>query len=154
MSQEPRKFLFICTGNTCRSVMAEFMLNKISRERGLDLEARSCGVAADRGFQIPEGVRRALAPQGIERVEHVAQLVTRELLGWSDLALTMTRAHRDIVVDQYPEFGRKIHVLREYAGLPVPDVEDPIGRPDSVYASCRDAIREALDALLKKHEPA
>lgn len=154
MSQEPRKVLFICTGNTCRSVMAEFMLNKISDERGLGLEARSCGIAADRGFQIPEGVRRALAPEGIERIEHVAQLVTRELLGWSDLALAMTRAHRETVLDQYPEFGRKVHVLRDYAGLSGPDIEDPIGRPDPVYFACRDNIREALEALLKKHEPA
>ena len=154
LETSPKKLLFICTGNTCRSVMAEFLINKISAERGLGLTAKSCGIAAERYFAIPPGVKAALKTEGITKVEHVAQLIGRELLGWADLALTMTRAQREVVTDLFPEFGPKVHVLRQYAGLPNLDIDDPIGSPDPVYAAARDTIREALEALIQKHEHA
>ncbi len=151
----PRKFLFICTGNTCRSVMAEFLLNKLSRDKGLGWEARSCGVAAERHFQVPQGVRSALKAEGIESVEHTAQLVTRDLLSWADAALTMTPEHRAEVLDKFPEFRAKVHVLKPYAGLKGPeDVADPIGQPDKVYAACCGEIRKALDAVIGRAAPA
>ncbi len=148
------KVLFICTGNTCRSVMAEFMVKKLAQEKGLDWEAGSCGLAAERYFQIPPGVRKALKAVGVEAVSHVPQLATRELLAWADLALAMTQGHREALAGEFPEFERKLHVLRAYAGLPDPDIEDPIGQPDPVYAACRDRIREALEALIAREQKA
>lgn len=151
MTTSPRKVLFICTGNTCRSVMAEFLLHKLSRDKGLGWEARSCGVAAERYFQVPQGVRSALKAEGIEGVEHTAQLVTRELLSWSDLALAMTPEHRAEVLDRFPEFRAKVHVLKPYAGIEGPEgVADPIGQPDKIYAACCGEIRKALDAVIER----
>lgn len=147
--KNPRRILFICTGNTCRSVMAEFLLNKLAADAKLDMKALSCGVAAERYFEIPSGVQKALAREGVGPVSRVAQLVSRELLDWADLALTMTRAHRDAVLEQYPEYTSKVSVLRPYAGLEPADIGDPIGQPDSVYITCCGRILEALKALLK-----
>lgn len=147
------KLLFICTGNICRSAMAELLARKIALEKRVTLEARSCGVAAESYYEIPPGVWNALAPLGLKRCEHKPQLVARELLKWADLALTMTGQHREFVLDKYPEFTRKVHVLRAYAGLKGADIPDPYGRPDSFYVSCRDEIYEALEALID-HEHA
>ena len=147
------KLLFICTGNICRSAMAEMLAHKIALERHVTLEARSCGIAAESYFEVPAGVWNALAPLGMSRREHKPQLVARELLKWCDLALTMTFQHREFVIDKYPEFTRKVHVLRAYAGLKGDDIADPYGRPDPFYVSCRDKIYEALEALIE-HEHA
>lgn len=149
----PKKFLFICTGNTCRSVMAQWLLDKASRDLGLGLETRSCGVAAERYFQVPSGTRKALAARGVEGFSHTAQLVTRELLAWCDAALALTKAHRDEVLDRYPEFRSKVHVFKTYAGAAGPaDVEDPIGQSEMVYETCCVEIGQAIASLLRTHE--
>ena len=145
-----KKILFICTGNVCRSLMAELLMARLSQQRGLGLEVRSCGVAAEIYFAIPPGARAALAEVGITQVEHVAQLVTRDLLEWADLALTMTRTHCEELTDRFPEFGFKLHVLRGYAGLGETDILDPLGRPDKAFSHCRDKIAEALESVARK----
>ncbi|MEK7858945.1 MAG: low molecular weight protein arginine phosphatase [Elusimicrobiota bacterium] len=154
MTTTPLKVLFICTGNTCRSVMGEFLLNKLSKDRGLGWTARSCGVAAERYFQVPPGIRAALKAEGIDEVSHVAQLVTRELLGWCDVALAMTREHYEELSDHYPEYRQRLKVFKPHCGVEGSEnVEDPIGQSDRVYAACCKEIREALESLIKKHGP-
>ena len=148
------KWLFICTANVCRSVMAELIAAKLGKEKGLKLEARSRGVLAESYFQTPPELWRCLKPLGIEARERRPQLADRQALHWCDAAFTMTARHRNHILDQYPEFTKKVFVLRERAELPPPfDVEDPIGKPDAVYDACRDRIKEALEALLS-HEHA
>ena len=149
----PARALFICTGNSCRSVMAQFLFNKAARERRLPWESLSCGVAAERYFQVPDGVRKALAARGINEIEHTPQLVTRELLRWADLILPMSRAHAEYLTDQYPEFTDKIHLFLEAAGLSRADVEDPIGKADETYLRCCDLIERGVEALIQKHAP-
>ena len=146
----PKKILFICTGNVCRSLMAELLMARLSQQRGLGLEVRSCGVAAEIYFEIPPGVRVALAEVGITEISHEAQLVTHDLLGWADLALTMTRAHCAGLADRFPEFEFKLHPLRGYAGLDEMDILDPLGRPAKAFAQSRDKITEALEAVARK----
>ena len=145
-----KKILFICTGNVCRSLMAELLMARLSQQRGLGLEVRSCGVAAEIYFEIPPGARAALADVGITPAGHVAQLVTHDLLEWADLALTMTRAHCEGLADRFPEFEFKLHPLLGYAGLGETDILDPLGRPDKAFAQCRDKISEALEGVVKK----
>ena len=142
------KLLFVCTGNICRSLMAERIAAKLAAERGLAVEARSCGIAAEGYFQPPPEIAAALKPLGLTPDAHRAQLVGRELLFWCDQALTMTRRQKDVVLDTFPEFSSKVFVLRLYAGLDDKDVADPIGRPQKAFDACRDEIVGALEALL------
>jgi len=148
------KVLFVCTGNTCRSVMAEFLFNKMSADKALTgFEARSAGVAAEGYFPIPGGVTRAMGERGIDRVEHTAQLVGRELMGWADAIVPMTAGHYDYLIDEYPEFRKKTALFADWTGDEAGDVPDPIGKPDAVYRACRDRIESGLERLLERHAP-
>jgi protein-tyrosine phosphatase len=143
-----QKFLFVCTGNACRSVMAQQLLARLG---GPACEARSAGVAAEGYFQVPVGVRAALKAQGVPDFEHRPQLVTRELLAWADLVLVMERGHRELILDKFPEFRGRVHTLRGYLGRPAPeDVADPIGQADEVYAACCAEIKSCVEALLAR----
>ncbi|OGS58300.1 MAG: hypothetical protein A3J79_04040, partial [Elusimicrobia bacterium RIFOXYB2_FULL_62_6] len=134
--------------NACRSVMAQRLLARLG---GPGFEARSAGVAAEGYFQVPAGVRAALKGHGVEGFEHRPQLVTRELLAWADLVLVMERGHREFILDKFPEFRAKVHVLKAYAGRPGPeDVADPIGQADEVYAACCAELRACVEALLAR----
>lgn len=146
------KVVFVCTGNSCRSVIAEYLLNKMSHDRGLnDWEARSCGMAAESYFPTPEGVKTALRERAIEGFKHTPQLAGRELLSWADVILTMTRGHRQHLLDQFPEFTDKTHLFLEYTQDEIADVPDPIGQPTAIYLQCRDTIEKALETYLEKY---
>jgi tRNA threonylcarbamoyl adenosine modification protein (Sua5/YciO/YrdC/YwlC family) len=148
-AEPPRRWLFVCTGNSCRSVMAEFLLGRLARRRGLELSARSCGVAADPGFSIPAGVRAALRARGIEEVQHVPTPVSRELLDWAETVLVMEARQRSLLLGLFPDCADKVHTLNALAGLPGPeDVADPIGRSDAVYSDCCLKIQTALETIL------
>jgi protein arginine phosphatase len=143
-----RRILFVCTGNICRSAMAEHLLRHLAREKGLDLEVASAGVAAEGWYEMPASARRLMAEAGVPPFTHKARLLTREQLRWADLVLVMTRAHLEHVLELYPEFTRKTKMLREHAGFGPQDVEDPMSRPHEVFVSSLASIRECLDVLL------
>lgn len=148
------KIVFVCTGNSCRSVIAHYLLKKMAQDKGFtDWEIQSCGVAAEPHFPTPEGVLAALKERGIENINHTPQLAGRELLTWADAVLTMTREHRDYLLDQYPEFTDKTFQFMEYATGESANVADPLGQAMPVYLSCRDIIEKALASLLEKHAP-
>lgn len=150
MTEGPRRVLFVCTGNICRSAMAERLLAHWSDERGLRLEVRSAGVAAESWYEVPEHARRLLAAEGVPPFEHSPRLATRDHLRWADIVLVMTRAHRERVAEQYPEFGGKTFLLRERAGFGELDVEDPMGGSEETFARCLAVLKESLEPLVAR----
>ncbi len=142
------RVLFVCTGNICRSAMAEHLLRHLSRTRGLGVESASCGVAAESYYEVPQVVRRLLAEKGVPPFEHRPRLLTRDQLRAADLALVMTEAHREHIAELYPEFGAKVRLFCEHAGMGEKDVADPMGRSDEVFADCLKTIETGLGALI------
>ena len=125
------KVLFVCTGNTCRSALAQHLATGV--------EARSAGLAAYPGQPMTPGAVRALGRDP----GHRSQRVTEELVDWADVVVCMTRAHLDSLTALYPQYRAKYRTLKDT------DVADPIGESDDVYAATAAEIKEALDELLK-----
>jgi protein-tyrosine phosphatase len=145
-----RRVLFVCTGNLCRSAMAEHLLRHLSQTRGLDLEVRSCGTEAAIGSAVPGVVHRLLSQAGVPPFEHAARLVAREHLRWADLVLAMTAAQAEELAAGFPEFGAKIRLLREQAGDGALDIADPMGGPEEAFVGCLAAISDALESLIRR----
>ena len=145
LAVQPRA-LFVCAGNTCRSLMAQLLLDKLSKERGLGWVIESAGTAAQPWLQVPLAVRAALKLEGIEGFFHAARRLTLELVAAADLVLVMEQRHREEVLALGPEFAYKVRTLKDT------DVADPIGKSDSVYAACLREIKESLIEAVKSHE--
>ncbi|MCK8488220.1 low molecular weight protein arginine phosphatase [Paenibacillus sp. MBLB2552] len=132
------RILFVCTGNTCRSPMAEGMLRKLARDRGLDVQVRSAGVAAMKGNTISHHAGAVLRDRGITDAFESTPLYA-ELADWADLILTLTQGHKRQVVHSFPETADKIFTLKEY-------VEDDA----SILANLEEFRRLAADRELAR----
>ena len=140
----PRRVLFVCTGNTCRSPMAAAVLRDMAKREGLDLEVRSAGTAAFDGQPAADDAVQVLGERGAELREHRARRLRPEDVAWADLILAMTRAQRDRLRDEHPDAAGKIFTLAEYAEGTQRDVEDPVGLGREAYRFTLQQIEEYL----------
>lgn len=108
-----KNILFVCTGNTCRSPMAEGMLRKLAQARGIPLEVQSAGVAAAEGMPISCHAEAVLRDQQIHD-EMSSKPLSAELVAWADLILTLTSSHKQFTINQFPESAGKVYTLKEY----------------------------------------
>ncbi|WP_093291103.1 low molecular weight protein arginine phosphatase [Thermoactinomyces sp. DSM 45892] len=147
-----KRILFVCTGNTCRSPMAEALLRNLSKEFHINLEVRSAGTHAYDGMQASEHSIMALQEKGIDH-DHRSQAITSELIHWSDLILTMTVGHQSILGQMFPEANEKIYTLKNLAYGAQDgdqDIADPYGGSAKMYQETRDEIEQAIRQLLGK----
>lgn len=149
MGNELKRVLFVCTGNTCRSPMAEAILTHMSKQKQFPLEVRSAGIYAAPGVDISPQAKEVLALEGIE-TEHRAQRLDQTLLEWADVILTMTRSHKNAILLESPISDKKVYTLTEYITDDSFDIMDPYGSSVDVYRRCAEEIYQHLEDIMKK----
>ncbi|MUT65100.1 low molecular weight protein arginine phosphatase [Paenibacillus sp. NEAU-GSW1] len=144
------RILFVCTGNTCRSPMAEAMLKDMAQREGLRIEVRSAGVSTIDGLAISGHAAQTLREK---RVEHhgASRSISGEAVDWADLILTMTSGHKRGLLQWYPEAVDKTHTLKEFAHQNESAVAD-IEELERLYSEMH--LKQALGQKLTAEERA
>jgi protein arginine phosphatase len=155
--------LFVCTGNTCRSPMAEALANK---RYGDKIKAKSAGVFASAGMPASQNSIEALKEKDVP-LAHQSSPLTEQLISWADIILTMTENHKRAIETTFPAVKANIYTLKEYAKHAdesekldklndVPnrpsenDISDPFGGSLTLYKETLAEIEEALEEIHKK----
>ena len=150
-----RNVLFVCTGNTCRSAMAEAMFRKMLEDRDIHgIEVSSAGITAFPGDLASEGAVAVMAAKGIDLSSHLARHLTPEIIESADLILTMARSHDSYIVNRLPQLADRVHILAVYAlnDPDAPDIRDPYGANISEYEECAAQIENCLVKIFDRGE--
>ena len=143
--------LFVCTGNTCRSPMAEGLFRKATASRD-DYQVGSAGVAARRGTPASRETREVIRKRGAELTDFASRQVSEKLLMEATHVFAMTRGHLDLLEARFPEYSDKLYLVCEFADIDGQgigaDVPDPIGMGRSAYEAVADVLEVAIPAII------
>jgi protein-tyrosine-phosphatase len=155
-----KTILFVCTGNTCRSAMAEGIFKKMLKERtedGSKFNILSAGISALPGMNP---TIKVMTEQGIDISRHIATQVQEDLVKTADLILVMSNTHKDYIKTKFTFAQDKIYLLKEFAQIGEfksirstdenYEVVDPLGRPIEFYRIVARELEENLEKILDK----
>lgn len=159
--------LFVCTGNTCRSPMAEaFLKAALNADKRLSEKytVSSAGISVYPGDAASRNSLEVMKSEwNIDISEHIASPITEQAVDRAFLILTMTLQQKEALISMFPASARKVRTLKEYVNdSPSPsgysrydralDITDPYGMPAHVYSLCAHEINAAVIKFLKKLE--
>ena len=140
------KIMFICTGNICRSAMAEGMMKKLAKD------ICSCGIYAEDGDYATYNAIEAAKYYDVNIESHRATNIRRSRIKEMDIILCATESHKQSVLHMYPELKEKVFTMKEYAKLDNNgqdmDIKDPWGYDMNVYQNCAKEIEECNEKII------
>ncbi len=146
-----KHFLFVCTGNSCRSVMAAELMKDKVKERD-DVSVESAGVGAYPGMGASESTIELLRKDGIDARGHRSQRINASLVKRSDVILVMEGHHKDAMISRFHFAKKRIFLLKEFVDAHEMDlsIPDPMGMPIGFYANCFEVIKVCIDKVYDK----
>ena len=149
--------LFVCTGNTCRSPMAEGIFKALLKDNNIDnINVSSAGISTFEGDSANEKAIYTLRNKGIDIKSHKSRQITKEIIENSDLILTMTKSHKRMILNALPEYLNKVFTIKEYVYINNNeeltgknlDIADPYGLDYNIYEKCAEEIEENLKKII------
>lgn len=144
------KIMFICTGNICRSAMAEAILRKKVIENKYDIGVYSAGTYAENGDVPTCEAIEVMAERNIDIRGHSATNVKNSPIAEMDLILCATKTHKMQLINMYPEIKNRIFTIKEYAYGKEEDISDPWGRGENIYQICAEDLEKCIDKIVEK----
>lgn len=139
-----KKVLFVCTGNTCRSPMAEFLLKSKLKKRKIKWwDVASCGIQAEVGGSISPNSKTALEEVGIKADKFAPRQLTQKIISASTIVICMTQSQKQML----EECGN-VFCVRDVCGY---DIPDPYGKNLDAYRLTCEALSRACDALIEDY---
>ena len=145
-NDDKNTILFVCTGNTCRSPMAEYYFNNEMKKFGVKFTAKSCGLHAESGCQMSANAKKVLVSQNIveniEDITHKSKQIDEDIVKKAELIYGITVHHQDRLIEEFPQFKEKILCMPE-------DIGDPYGGSLEVYDKCFENIKKSVGIIIK-----
>ena len=136
-----KKILFVCTGNTCRSPMAEALFNDIAKKENIDASALSAGLFTEDGLPYSENSVLALSEDGIS-IEGSSKQLNAELVKDADMIFGLTESHGQGVISAFPEYADKVY------RFPM-NISDPFGGDIVTYKRCLSQIKDGIMKIIE-----
>lgn len=148
MSIKSFRILIVCTGNTCRSPMAEGILKKKLSDAGEDgVWVSSAGTSGLIGAAASKEAVTAAKSFGVDISSHKSSSLSKQLLQKANIILVMTEVHRQLILEALPEAKSKTFLLSNFSSSDIEEIPDPIGASQDEYMRCTEMITKCLDGL-------